>query len=280
MYATEVAWSQIIGTRKNQQDRAAIVSWPNGFRLLLLADGMGGCAGGEVASALVVETFRAHFIQSELKDMRERMILSLDAANKQLFRLTKKQPELAGMGTTLIAAIYDGQCIQWISVGDSPMWLVRGGEIKRLNANHSMTTVLAKQVAEGEITAEEAAMSPERSHLLEAVMGEDIEMLDAPEAEMPLLPGDCLMLASDGVESCLPDDILKLCQAPSVHSEQLTLNILDAVSNVGKSSQDNASIVLMQVLSSDVAELSTVEPAYEGFVVEPPTQQITEHKPL
>ena len=271
MFATEVAWSQILGERKSQQDYAAIVSWPNGFRLLLLGDGMGGHIGGDIASRSVLETFRDHFVHSEQADMRLRMIESLDVANKELYQMAKAQPELTGMGTTLIALIYDGSSIQWLSVGDSPMWLVRGGNITRINQNHSMSEILAAKVQSGEMSPEEAARSPLRTQLLEAVMGENINMLDAPDSIIPLQEGDWLILASDGVESCEEKDILKLTEIQPNSPEIFTLNLLKAVSDVGKPSQDNASVVVMQVLGKDTEEPDTVQPANGKMFEEPPT---------
>ena len=81
MYSVQVAWSQIIGARKSQQDSASVVTWPNGFRLLLLADGMGGHVGGDIASSLVIDTFKQQFIESDEQDIKQRLINALDAAN-------------------------------------------------------------------------------------------------------------------------------------------------------------------------------------------------------
>lgn len=269
MYTTEVAWAQIIGTRKSQQDHAAVVSWPNGFRMLLLADGMGGHTGGDIASRMVLEAFRDHFVKSELSDMRERMIASLDTANKTLYQAVRVQPDLSGMGTTLIAVIYDGMSIQWLSIGDSPMWLIRQGEIKRINQNHSMSEILADRVAAGEMSSEDAAQSPLRTQLLEAVMGADIEMLDAPEFILPLAEGDWLILASDGVETCAEEEILRMAQQPAIDAEQFTAELLRAVNISNKPSQDNASLVVMHVLTMEVEEPQTVEPARGKSIEEP-----------
>lgn len=272
MYSTEVAWSQIIGTREYQQDHAAIISWPNGFRLLLLADGMGGHTGGDIASHCVIDTFREHFIKSAQEDMRLRMIDSLDAANRTLYHKIKDSPELSGMGTTLVAAIFDGLSLQWISVGDSPMWLIRGGSIKRLNQNHSMSEVLAAKVAAGEMTSEAAAESPMRTQLLEAVMGENIELLDAPESTLRLELDDWLILASDGVETCSEEQILDISLSSPESAEVFTTSLLAAVKDVGKHSQDNASVVIMQVNGTQENALNTLQPVEGELVDEPQTE--------
>tara|TARA_R110000824_G_scaffold336_10_gene2328 strand:- start:10120 stop:10953 length:834 start_codon:yes stop_codon:yes gene_type:complete len=248
----ESAWGQIIGTRKTQQDDAAIVNWPNGFSLSMLADGMGGHAGGAEASQLVVNTFRQHFIDSTENNIRQRFLSSLSAANLAVFDYTQQHPELEGMGATFLAVVFDGASIQWISVGDSPLWLFRNDEITRLNENHSMSTVLAKQVAEGLISAEEAATSPERSQLLEAVLGKDIKLLDAPEESFPVQEGDIIILASDGVETCSLDELQVLLSTstenPDCNAEALIEAILSRVDAHQRASQDNSTLNIIRIV--------------------------------
>jgi serine/threonine protein phosphatase PrpC len=266
----DVAWAQIQGKRKSQQDSAAVMSWPNGFRLLLLADGMGGIHGGDIASALVIEEFKQHFCGSSEPDMRNRLIDALEAANIAVFEHVRQRPELDGMGTTLIAVAFDGLSIQWISVGDSPMWLVRNGRILRLNENHSMAAVLEERVAKGEITQEEAMTSPERSQLLEAVLGENIEMLDAPDKAMEMREGDTLLLASDGVETLTDAYIQEFVAMPGLDAELLTHKMLDAVESAGRPKQDNATLIALR-LSVDAQNPTSVLPEQEEPVTEPPT---------
>lgn len=249
----ESAWGQIIGTRSSQQDDAAIVNWPNGFSLSILADGMGGHAGGAEASQLVVNTFRQHFVDSAESDIRQRFLSALSAANLAIFEYTQQHPELEGMGSTFLAVVFDGTAIQWISVGDSPLWLYRDGAITQLNENHSMATVLAKQVEEGLISAEEAASSPERSQLLEAILGKDIKMLDAPEETFPVQAGDIIILASDGVETCSLDELQELLSTASkksdTHAESLVASILSKVDEHQRASQDNSTLNIIRIVS-------------------------------
>lgn len=255
------AWGQIIGTRKTQQDDAAIVKWPNGFSLSILADGMGGHAGGAEASQLVVNTFRQHFIDSDDGNIRQRFLAALSAANLAVFDHIQQHPDLEGMGSTFLAVVFDGSDIQWISVGDSPLWLYRNGKISRLNANHSMAVVLARQVEEGQISAEEAASSPERSQLLEAVLGRDIKMLDAPEESFPVEPDDIIILASDGVETCSIDELQSLLASesgkPETNAETLVASILNRVKEHQRQSQDNSTVNIIRLLDKQ-AQVDTV----------------------
>ena len=255
MYATDVAWSQIVGSRNSQQDRAAILSWSNSFRLLLLADGMGGHLGGDVASQCVVDRFCDHFINSEQVELRQRLIDSLDAANSVIHQIVREKPELQGMGTTLVAAVFDGLSIQWVSVGDSPMWLLRDGTLRRLNENHSMSVILAEQVAAGEMTNEAAAESPLRGQLLDAIVGERIRMLDAPKSTIALEEGDWLIIASDGVETCTEADILRLVRgSPPPEANEFVKDLLAIVAAAGNKAQDNATVVAMHVAGAERQE--------------------------
>lgn len=252
------AWGQIIGTRKSQQDHAAIVNWPNGFTLAILADGMGGHAGGAEASHLVVDTFRQHFVGSTESNIRKRFLEGLSAANLAVYDHTKANPELEGMGSTFLAVVFNGSSIQWASIGDSPLWLYREGEVSQINENHSMAAILAKQVEEGLISAEDAASSPERSQLLEAILGRDIKMLDAPEETFPVQEGDVIILASDGVETCSLKELeTLLAENANNNAEQIAKEILKKVEDHQRKSQDNSTVNVLRILK-DQEELNTV----------------------
>ena len=105
--------------------------------LLVLADGMGGHAGGDVASGLVVEHFFKAYINSHA-NIPEALRNSLNSANEQLANAVVETPELRGMGTTLIGCVIRENLMYWVSVGDSPMWVLRNGALQRINADHSM----------------------------------------------------------------------------------------------------------------------------------------------
>lgn len=274
MLKTDVAWSQIIGKREKQQDNACIVSWPNGFKLLLLADGMGGHAAGEIASTIVVDSFKKHFIESKEQNIQERLIQALEAVNILIYKAVKENPELSGMGTTLIAAVFDGQELQWLSVGDSPMWLYgKDKTLKRLNENHSMSEVLAKRVEDGEITKAEADNSPQRSQLLEAVMGENIKLVDAPNTSISLEEGDYLVLASDGVETLNTHEIEHLISSNGNKADELCLSILNEVNNKEIPTQDNSTILVLHCVATDDANHDPISLEQEKAIEEPKTVQ-------
>lgn len=243
----DLAWGQVQGRRASQQDSATFVSWTDSRHLLLLGDGLGGHVAGDVASTIVTGTFREAFITADELEIRDRLQKSLNTANLAIFDKVRSAPELAGMGTTIIAAYVHEDGLWWISVGDSPLWLFRNAAGRRLNQNHSIAGILDQQAAEGEISAAQAARSPERSRLLDAVMGERIQMIDAPGIPLPLRAGDVLVLASDGVETCSLADLAEIVSGHSGSAKALVQDILDAVEAHEEPYQDNATVVVMQL---------------------------------
>ena len=246
MTAEGVAWDQIQGTRPSQQDCVRCLSWPAGFHLMLLADGMGGHAAGEIASSIVVESFGQAFQQEAEAPLRERLLDALDVANLSVREQVARDERLAGMGTTLVAVACDSTWLTWVSVGDSPLWLFRSGRVLRLNENHSIGGLLDRRAALGEISDEEAAKSPKRSELTEAILGEEIVQIDAPLEPVAVLPGDVFVIASDGVETCTEEELAGLVNARGRSSADLATAILEAVQRHAAPTQDNASLVVFQ----------------------------------
>ncbi len=219
------------GARPYQEDSWALRTLPDGSVLAVLADGMGGHAGGAVASKLAVEAL--------LKAVERGRPLGdgLQDANDAVKAGAAGKAELKGMGTTLVGALVKDDRVQWISVGDSPLYLVAGGEIARLNADHSFAPQIDAMVERGMITAEKAAAHPGRHTLREAVMGEPLTLIDQGSRE--LAKDAKLLLCSDGVES-LPPDKIALGTALPVQG------LLDAVLAVGEPHQDNVTIIKLE----------------------------------
>jgi len=137
--------------------------------LLVLADGMGGYAGGSLASRVVVEAFVENFCFCR-GGIPERLLSSLRASERRLLAEIERQDEsLSQMGSTLVGAVWTPGALQWVSVGDTGLYLYRERRVKRLNADHSMAPVLEAQAARGEITAEQAAHHPDRNALRSAI---------------------------------------------------------------------------------------------------------------
>lgn len=216
------------GARPYQEDSWALRTLSDGALLAVVADGMGGHAGGAVASKVVVEAFLAAAERGgSLAD-------ALNEANNAVRMTAASRSELTGMGSTLVAARILGDEIAWISVGDSPLYLVFASKVERLNADHSMAPHIDALVRRGALTPEEGRRHPSRHTLREAVMGEPMSMID--EGKRRLVHGATLLLCSDGVEG-LPRERLAASASMSVRG------LIDAVLSMKRPHQDNITVI-------------------------------------
>ena len=175
------AAQQVPGGREYQEDDYGLIEPgdpdADGSEVLLIADGMGGHVSGDTASRMVVKTFVETYHDTD-GPISDRLRACLNAANDALAEAIKENPEFEGMGSTVVAVVVSQHGLDWISVGDSPLWLFRDGKLRRLNADHSRSPVFANLVAVGRMTEEEAATDSKRHALRSAVMGDEIHLID------------------------------------------------------------------------------------------------------
>ena len=160
------------GARPYQEDSWALKPLADGSLLAVLADGMGGHAGGAVASKVAVDTA----VASVEKGVS--LGAALQAANRAVGAKAAGDRNLTNMGATFVAVTVKGDEMRWVSVGNSPLYLVADGRIERLNADHSMAPQIDAMVARGLLTARQAANHPGRHTLREAVMGNPLTLID------------------------------------------------------------------------------------------------------
>lgn len=232
------------GARAYQEDNFEIVSRngsDGGEWIGVLCDGMGGHAAGDRASRIAVDAAIASLTASPGQAPEKRLVRALEEANRDVRRAVKGDAELKGMGCTFVAVILAAGKLNWISVGDSPMWVIDNQRLIRRNADHSLKSRLAEQVRRGELTEEEAARHPRRNALISAVMGEEIEIYDIGVADFS--PGQVLLIASDGVETLSEPEILKTALGGS-GAVGMAEAILGAVKERATPKQDNTTIVI------------------------------------
>ncbi len=262
------AAQQIPGGREYQEDDYGLIEPgdpdADGSEVLLIADGMGGHVSGDTASRTVVKTFveTYHCTDGPVPD---RLRACLNAANDALAEAIKENPELEGMGSTVVAAVVSQHGLDWISVGDSPLWLFRDGKLRRLNADHSMAPVLANLVAVGRMTEEEAATDPKRHALRSAVMGDEIHLIDVSSQPVAVRKSDRLLLASDGLMTLEDGEIAGILQ----NMQDATLSevadaLIQAVEEVGHSNQDNTTVLLYTPKADCGVEMLPVDIAQEA----------------
>jgi PPM family protein phosphatase len=245
-FESAIATSQ--GARRYQEDAAAVWSDPHAQPMMLavLADGMGGHAGGAMASRLASDMFIAKFTDAS-GDTAHRLTTALDTANNAIARAVEKDQALSGMGSTIIAAAFGTSGLEWISVGDSPLYLYSLGEVALLNEDHSLAPALDQMATEGLITADAARNDPRRHMLRSAVTGEDLELVDLSRKPLTLEPGDYVILASDGVHTIDESKIAALVQAFADHGPQAVADALvRAVIAQHEPHQDNVTVLAVR----------------------------------
>ncbi|MEO0465635.1 MAG: protein phosphatase 2C domain-containing protein [Pseudomonadota bacterium] len=241
---------QHTGKRDYQEDTIGFQSSGEGGdatpELVVVADGMGGHVGGKAASDTAVRTFLdAYAVGDDTTTVPERLYAALLAANQALDVAIQKDPELDGMGCTLVAASSTAEGWHWISVGDSIVGKIEGGALYRLNEDHSMVGIFEELIAEGRMTREEADTDPRRSALRSALMGRDIEMIDQSDTPVTLGDSDTLFLASDGLDTLSEHEIIDVLSAKTSNAQDMAEGLVSAVLAHDTPAQDNVSVALL-----------------------------------
>jgi PPM family protein phosphatase len=167
--------------------------------LFAVADGMGGAQAGEVASRLAAEAFEPLERRSEPAEAYLRSIA--ESANKRIHSLAEHDSSRSGMGTTLTAAMVEGDEVSLAHVGDSRAYLFRDGDLKMLTSDHSLVEELRRQ---GRLTDEQALQHPQRSIITRA-LGPEREV-DVDTMTFSARPDDVVLLCSDGLTTMVSDE--------------------------------------------------------------------------
>jgi len=169
----------------------------------VICDGMGGAAGGNVASQTAVQfisdtirgAYQEHMASRSIKHM---LVAALDNANTKVYDLAMGDPELSGMGTTVVAAVVAGDRVYIAHAGDSRAYLFGAGGMMQLTKDHS---VVQAMVDTGQLTQAEANVHP-RKNLITRVLGVE-ETLEVDYCEEEFRPGSVLLLCTDGLTNCV-----------------------------------------------------------------------------
>lgn len=246
--------SEVGRVRKNNQD-AAFAS-PN---LLVVADGMGGAAAGDLASAVAAKEASERDRRLDNEHLVEHMAGIVQRANDKLADLIENNPQLDGMGTTFSGAAFSGTMLGVAHIGDSRGYLLRDDELKQLTHDHSWVQSL---IDEGRITPEQAATHPHRSLILKVLNGAGDT--DPDFFELPVLEGDRVLFCSDGLSGLMGEDDLH--ELMSLDDLDECVSRLSALANE-HGGHDNISLVLAQVVPQN-DELDAAEPQLAGSALE------------
>ena len=232
---------------------------PSNGLVVVLADGMGGHAGGALASKTLCVSFIQNWVATlqqdpahtgNGEDMPRRLQTALQAGNSSISNLVKADPALSGMGSTLIGAIFSDDGLEWISVGDSPLFLYRREEIALLNEDHSLAPALDRLAEEGKISKQQAQNDPRRHMLRSAIMGEDLELIDVSRKPLTVEPDDYIIAASDGVHTLDETELIRIIGAYRAYGpHKVAAAIVEAIDNACDPYQDNATVIAVKMAS-------------------------------
>ncbi len=246
----EIASDQIDGARDYQEDAYMVNQLgeaENGdiCSLMIMADGMGGHAAGNVASNMVVATFNKTF-QSRFptKDVADALTESLTRSNDQIRASVKETPALRGMGCTMVSAYLEDNKLYWVSVGDSHLYLLRDRELIKQNADHSYGAYMDMMKEQGMEMDEQAGMS--RNMLMSAMTGEEISSIDVSETPIKVRPGDRVIVASDGLDTLGAGAIIQY-SSWSATAKECVYALLKAVEDANKINQDNTTLIIIDI---------------------------------
>ena len=215
--------------------------------LIAVADGMGGHAGGEVASKTAIKTLAA--LQSLLAapevdlDSKEDLYLNMvHEMDGEIAAVSRANLELEGMGTTITALAILNENVSLLHVGDSRCYRIRSGKIAQISTDHTLVQELLNQ---GRITHDEIADHPQRSMLTQALMGN--ENIQPVLIEYPAIDGDIYLLCSDGLSGVLSD--LEILHIVKQNPLEVAVGLL-IDSAYKKGAPDNVTVILAQISGS------------------------------
>ncbi|MEL4356767.1 MULTISPECIES: PP2C family protein-serine/threonine phosphatase [unclassified Luteococcus] len=258
------AHSEVGLVRRNNQDSG--YASPT---MLMVADGMGGAAAGDLASTVAIREILKSDGHHPIEDTAEVLAGALSRANHTIADLVQADPALDGMGTTVCGGLFTGTELGLIHLGDSRGYLLRGGVLHRLTHDHSWVQSL---IDEGKITPEEAAHHPHRSLLLKVLNGQGTHEPDLDRVDLQL--DDRLLFCSDGLCGFVPDEVIReiLVECPDL-DEAMSELVLAAHRGGGA---DNITILLADVAPEDPV-LAAGDSVVVGAALDGEVPEIEEH---
>lgn len=243
------------GARSYQED--AVISdfaYGSDVGVVVLSDGMGGHAAGDVASKIVAsEVYNELFFHKGHVDefetsMGKALHNAAMTANACIKDHIALHPETRGMGATLVASVMLKGNLYWISIGDSPLFLFRDGMLSQLNEDHSMAPQIDFMVQSGLLTSEAAENHPDRNTLTSVLIGAEVPKIDCPKEPFPLRDGDVVIVASDGLQFLSDSEIeTALRRTKGAQSSEIAQQLLSDVMALKDPDLDNVSFSVVQV---------------------------------
>ena len=229
--------------RKRQLNQDYVFSSGNPIgnmpNLFIVADGMGGHKAGDYASRYTVETIEREIKASFEKNPSLIIKKAITVANREIRKLAAEDPNLHGMGTTVVVATIIGRYLQVANVGDSRLYIINGQEIRQITQDHSL---VEEMVRLGGIRREDARLHPDKNIITRAIGAKDDVDIDFFTVE--LKPSDRILMCSDGLNTMLDDERIKRIVAGEESIEAMVESLIVEAKFEG--GFDNVSVIIMR----------------------------------
>jgi protein phosphatase len=248
----EIAGVSDVGRLRRRNEDA--IDWDTGLGVAMVADGMGGSQGGDIAARTalrsVKDDLRRALADSERlgararsREVRASLVVELvRRANQGVRKSAARDKQLDGMGTTLVMALFGPDFVTAAHVGDSRLYRLHGSRLERLTEDHSM---VQEMVDRGQMNARQAAVSRHRNVITRALgIAQDVTV---DVAHHPIAPGDVFMMCTDGLTNMVPEAEIGAALAAHAHDLEVAARNLVNIANA-RGGRDNVSVVLMRIL--------------------------------
>nr|WP_293834408.1 protein phosphatase 2C domain-containing protein [uncultured Arsenicibacter sp.] len=227
MFSYQFAAQTHIGGRRENQDSYGSGMTPYGF-VVTVCDGMGGAAGGKRAAETAVSLIIRDLRTSHHATPEPALIAAIEAANQAIFQISRLKTHLHGMGTTVTVLLVNKEAVYIAHVGDSRVYHLRNQQVLFRTFDHS---AVFERVLMGQMTEEEARLSPESNIILRAV-GVDASV-DIDLHQSVWLPGDRFVLCTDGVSGIMPEpELLRQISQPKIPA-RIADELTEHVNHIG-----------------------------------------------
>ncbi|MGF1540006.1 MAG: Stp1/IreP family PP2C-type Ser/Thr phosphatase [Pleurocapsa sp.] len=209
-------------------------------RFFVVADGMGGHAGGQEASKIATKVVKAHLLENWDSSVDSETLLkeAIDLANQSIIEDQQTHPERADMGTTVVVLIFRDNLSWCAHVGDSRLYRLRGSELKQITEDHTWVGFALKA---GEISREQAKSHPWRHVLSQCLGRKDLQRIDIQQLDIQ--SGDRLLICSDGLTEEVSDEEIQSFLTQKATCEEAGTELIAAAKEAGGS--DNITVVIV-----------------------------------
>ena len=237
-----------VGKSRSKNDDSAYA----GHHLAVVADGMGGHAGGDVASASTVLDL-IHLDRTGHEDPANVLADEIQTANSILSELVRTSPKLAGMGTTVTALLLHDDKLEFAHIGDSRAYRLKNNVFEQVSVDH---TFVQRLIDEGRLRPEEADVHPHRNVLMR-VLGDVDASPELDLASHPAEPGERWLLSSDGLDTVVPDHVIEDAMRYSDSLQDAVDRLVQLTLDGG--APDNVTVVMVEVAEATKEELAQAE---------------------